>query len=76
MIANEQIFGMIKRLLSFPYPTICRHSVAADLLSLLEESGEEITDSFAELAKHIIEAQDQEALHYLSQIQGAHDNAT
>lgn len=33
------LYPMIRRLLSFPFPTICRHSVALDLLSLLEEHG-------------------------------------
>jgi hypothetical protein len=55
---------MIKRLLNFPYAKICRHSVAADLLDRLERAGAPVS---MELAKAIIDANDERALTLLEE---------
>lgn len=49
----------IRQLLGFPFPTICRHSVAADLLAILEDHGAPVSE---ELAGAVIRAEDAEAL--------------
>lgn len=59
------IYKMAERLLNFPYSQICRHAVAADLLSLLEEAGEPISEA---LAKAVVEANDFEALEELKKV--------
>jgi len=58
-IPQARIIHIIERMMRFPYPTICRHSVAADLLSLLEEYGRPVS---TELARAIVQADDDTAL--------------
>jgi hypothetical protein len=53
---------MIERLLNFPFATICRHSVAADLLDQLGRHGAPVTD---DLARAIVGADDETALRLL-----------
>lgn len=50
---------MVKKLLEFPYPQICRHSVAYDLLSIIEEYGGDVPN---ELAQAVTQADDERAL--------------
>lgn len=52
-LIEKDIYKMIIGLLKFPYPQICRHLVALELLSLLEKNGYEISE---ELAKYISKA--------------------
>lgn len=54
-ITSLDIYELIKHLIEFPYPQICRHSVACDLLSLLEKKGCKINK---ELARSIVYAED------------------
>ncbi len=54
----KTVLAFVQRLLEFPYPTICRHKVAADLLSLLEEAGYPLSQ---ELARAVVFAHDDEA---------------
>lgn len=58
----------VERLLKFRYPTICRHSVACDLLDILEQHGAPITP---ELADAVVGAHDQEALALLPALRKA-----
>lgn len=51
-LIEKDIYKMIVGLLKFPYPQICRHLVALELLSLLEKNGYEISK---ELAKNIFQ---------------------
>jgi hypothetical protein len=61
-IPADKLLRMVRRLLEFPYPQICRHSVACDLLSLLEEHGYPVTDA---LAAAVVRADDGKALELL-----------
>lgn len=54
-----RIWRMIENAIKFPYPQICKHLVAADLLSLLEQYGVVVSE---ELAKAIVSADDEAAL--------------
>lgn len=65
MITTKQTITLIERLLKFPYPQICRHSVALDLLSCLEENGKPMP---TELVKAVCRAEDKEALDILNQV--------
>ena len=38
-ITESDIMAMVEKYLELPFPQICRHSVALDLLSLLESKG-------------------------------------
>jgi hypothetical protein len=62
-IPADKLLRMVRRLLEFPYPQICRHSVACDLLSLLEEHGYPVTDG---LAAAVVRADDGKALELLN----------
>lgn len=54
--------NMVIKLLEFPYPQICRHSVACDLLSIIEEHGGLVSN---ELAQAVTQADDEKALELL-----------
>lgn len=58
----------VQRLLEFPFATICRHSVACDLLDILERHGAPITP---ELAAAVVRAHDDEALALLPALRKA-----
>ena len=64
MIPQERILHIIERMMRFPHPTVCRHLVAADLLSLLGEYGFPVSQ---ELAKAVVGADDEKALELLRQ---------
>jgi hypothetical protein len=64
VLSESVVFGMIASLLRFPFPTVCRHLVAADLLSALEEAGLGIPQ---ELARAVVAADDENALTLLEQ---------
>ena len=59
---------MVRRLLEFPYPRICRHLVAAELLGALNEHGYPIA---AELISAAYDAHDDVALDLLSTLETA-----
>lgn len=61
-IPASSLLCMVKKLLEFPFPQICRHSVACDLLSLLEENGVEISH---ELAEAVVKCDDERGLSLL-----------
>ena len=54
---------MMKKLLEFPYPQICRHYVVCDILSLFEKHGQKID---TELVKAVVSGEDEKALELLS----------
>ena len=62
MVTEAKILDLVKRLLNFPEPKICRHYVAANLLNILEESGYPISQ---ELAGAVVNADDDYALNLL-----------
>jgi len=51
--------------MKFPFPQICVHSVAGNLLSLLEENGVEPTPDFVALARAVVRAENEDALEIL-----------
>lgn len=53
---------MVIKLLEFPYPQICRHSIVCDLLSIIEEHGGLVSH---ELAQAVTQANDEKALELL-----------
>lgn len=65
LITNLDIYKLIKHLIEFPYPQICVHSVACDLLSLLEKKGYKINK---ELARTIVFAEDDISLKIIEEI--------
>jgi len=58
-IEPSVLVTMIERLLKFPYPQICRHSVAGTLLDHLERAGAPVSK---ELARAVVQADDELAL--------------
>ena len=72
MVSEERVrtdlLRMIERLVNFPFPQICRHSVACDLLSLFETyfGG----DGLARLAKALVQADDESALAEIESLVG------
>lgn len=63
-VPAAQLYKMIEGLLKFPYPQICRHLVAGEILDLLERNGETISNA---LAKAVVEADDFEAIKLLKE---------
>lgn len=63
-IPQEVIFAAIEKLMHFPFPQVCRHLVALELLSILEQHGATVSE---ELARAICQAKDEEALTLLQQ---------
>jgi hypothetical protein len=59
---ENDILRMIYNLMKFPFPQICRHLVATDLLSLLEKHGHPVSP---ELAKAVVQADDLTAIRLL-----------
>ena len=66
VIDETDIYPMIRRLLRFPFPQICRHFMALNLLSLLEQKGMVISVA---LAKAIMEGDDETALIELEKLE-------
>jgi hypothetical protein len=64
-IPNEKLIKFIKGLLTFPYPQVCRHLVACDLISILEDEGWKFPVEFVDA---VVRANDEEALYYLENI--------
>ncbi len=62
----DRIIGVVSNLVDYPFPTICRHLVAHDLLQALRESGVHVPD---ELISSVTEAKDGEALAKLKRLQ-------
>ena len=65
MIPEAKILQYIESLLRFPNPTICRHLVAADLLSMMEELGWRCPEA---LAKAVVDGEDELAILELKKI--------
>ena len=66
-ITTKDILEMIKGLLIFPHPQICRHYVAANLLSLLEKRGWKCSNEFA---KAVVDADDETAIRITDRLIG------
>lgn len=55
---EKKILKLIKNLINFPSPKICKHAVMLDLLNLLEESGYKININ---LVDAILDSDDEKA---------------
>lgn len=62
------VLTMIRRLLEFPYPQICRHLVAAELLAALVEHGHTMPEG---LISATWNAHDEEALDLMKELSHA-----
>ena len=60
---ERDILQFIRRLLSFPYPQICRHLVVCDLLSIMENKGMIVHN---DLAEAVCQSDDDRALGILN----------
>lgn len=67
-IPMSQVLDLVGSLLRYPFPTICRHSVAGDLLDLLERNGLNPGETFDELCGFVVGAHDDEALETLAEL--------
>jgi len=66
-ITQDDIFELIKGLLNFPYPQVCRHMVMGDLIWLLEKKGFP-AERLGRLAKAVVEADDFTAMQHLEEL--------
>lgn len=57
-ILNE-ILKLAIHWIEFPNAHICKHSVVADVLSMLEENGYPVDINFTTAAKHVVFAEDE-----------------
>lgn len=59
---TADIIELVAQLLNFPHPKVCKHYVAANLLSILEKHGVPVSD---DLAKAVVDGDDDKAKLYL-----------
>jgi hypothetical protein len=64
-IPPQELIKLMERMLNFPFPQICRHLVACDILELLEKYGAKISQ---DLARAVVRAEDEEALMLLREL--------
>jgi hypothetical protein len=69
-IDTDQIWDIIEQLLSYPYPTLCRHYMIGIVVSRLFENNDLYKDSddYNEFCRHAVSARDYEALEYMNKI--------
>lgn len=60
------ILDVIEKMLKFPYPQVCCHFVAGELLNELELCGLPVTPEFEALVRATVQADDERALHELT----------
>ncbi len=61
-VPADVLLRMAQKAIEFRYPQICKHLVASDILSMLEENGFPVTPDFCALVKAVVNAEDDEAL--------------
>lgn len=64
-ITEADILALVRGAVRFPYPQVCKHLVALDLLNMLGEKGYNVRE---DLAAAIVEARDEDALAILGLI--------
>ena len=70
-IPTKDILKMMRNMVNFPFPQICVHSVAGNLLSLLEENGgtaDMPPEELNALARAIVRAEDDVSYRMLTAI--------
>jgi hypothetical protein len=75
MMWRLRVVEMIRDLLNFPYPTICRHDVALRLIGLLELEGVP-AEALEKLAHHTVQANDELATEEVKRLIKLHKNTT
>lgn len=55
----DELWKLVQCCIRFPYPQICKHSVACDILDVIERHGGLVTE---EIADAIIQCRDEDAL--------------
>lgn len=68
-ITSADVLEMIRGLLNFPAPTVCRHYVMCNLLSLMEKRGFP-GEELRALAEAVVDADDETAMSCLDQLTG------
>lgn len=71
VITAEDVLNLIRKLMNFPAPTVCRHYVTADLLSLMESRGYPVDGAFVELVDAVIACDDDRAIELIDSIKAA-----
>lgn len=66
VLTVDDVLKMIRNLMKFPFPQICRHAVALDLISILEEKGWNPPN---DLVKAVTRAWDDIALEELAKLE-------
>ena len=61
----KDLITLLEGLLTYPYPNICRHFVAGELLSIFEKHNIPVTN---ELAKAVVQCDDDKALEHLNKL--------
>ena len=61
-ITEADVLTLVRGAIKFPFPQVCKHLVALDLLNLLITKGYEVRE---ELASAVVEARDEDALQLL-----------
>ncbi len=64
-VSDRALLALVEKLLDFPFPQICRHLVAHDLLQAMREAGAEIPD---QLIDAVTQAQDTSAKQQLAEL--------
>ena len=59
MLTTEQACEMIRHMLGFPHPRICRHTVVLELINYMEINGFKINNDFC---KAVVKCDDELAL--------------
>jgi hypothetical protein len=69
-ITIQDVLSLVHGLLNFPYPRICRHAVASNLLSELEARGWKCPP---ELEEAVVRCQDDDAIAIIDRLVGEAD---
>lgn len=61
-ISDERALQLVKRIINYRQPQICKHAIACDVLSEMEWSGFPVSDKYKELVKAVVDCEDETAL--------------
>lgn len=70
---EKEFYQMVQNWIKFPFPKICKHTVALDLLNILEKKGCNIN---AEIVKSISDCEDGKTLELLEKYTKETENHT
>ncbi len=75
-IIPDDLLAIVRQMLEFPCPQICRHHVACLLLDLLERRGYPVDDNFRALVGAVVGCEDATALAVLELFKEKHEPGT